>query len=95
MLTLRGLMPVRMLKTPFALKAAEAERRGAGREELEVLLGQKREGLGIVEGNLEEGMFEAGQSAGLVHEILPAAEVVRTMMVQYYQSVQRMSQEGR
>lgn len=95
LLTLRALMPVRLLKTPFALKAAQAERRGAGREELETLLGRKREEQGIAEGNLEEGMFEAGQSAGLVHEILPAAEVVRSMMVQYYQTVQRLSREGR
>ena len=95
LLTLRALMPVRLLKTPFALKAAQAERRGAGREELETLLGRKREEQGIAEGNLEEGMFEAGQSAGLVHEILPAAEVVRSMMFQYYQTVQRMSLEGR
>ena len=95
LLTLRALMPVRLLKTPFAMKAAQAERRGAGREELELLLGRKREEQGIAEGNLEEGMFEAGQSAGLVREILPAAEVVRSMMLQYYQSVQRMSQEGR
>jgi enoyl-[acyl-carrier protein] reductase II len=94
-LTLRALMPVRLLKTPFALKAAQAERRGAGREELETLLGRKREEQGIAGGNLEEGMFEAGQSAGLVRDILPAAEVVRSMMVQYYQRVQRMSQEGR
>jgi enoyl-[acyl-carrier protein] reductase II len=95
LLTLRVLMPVRMLKTPFALKAAQAERRGAGRVELETLLGRKREEQGIAEGNLEEGMFEAGQSAGLVHEILPAAEVVRSMMFQYHQSVQRLSREGR
>ncbi len=95
LLTLRGLMPVRLLKTPFALKAMEAERRGAGREELTALLGRKREEQGIAEGNLEEGMFEAGQSAGLVREILPAAHVVRSMMTQYYQRVQWMSQEGR
>jgi enoyl-[acyl-carrier protein] reductase II len=95
LLTLRALMPVRLLKTPFAMKAAQAERRGAGREELELLLGRKREEQGIAEGNLEEGMFEAGQSAGLVREILPAAEVVRSMMLQYYQIVQRMSREGR
>lgn len=95
LLTLRALMPVRLLKTPFALKAAQAERRGAGREELETLLGRKREEQGIAEGNLEEGMFEAGQSAGLVHEILPAAEVIRSMMLQYHQSIQRLSGEDR
>ncbi|MBK7257140.1 MAG: nitronate monooxygenase [Ignavibacteriae bacterium] len=89
-LTMRGLMPVRMLRTPFTLRAMDAERRGATREELEALLGSKREKLGIGEGNVEEGMFEAGQSAGLVHAVLPAADVVRTMMHEYRTTQQRM-----
>ena len=88
--TMKGMMPVRMLKTPFAIKAVQAERRGADRAELEALLGQKRERMGIFEGNLEEGMFEAGQSAGLVHEVLPAAAVVRSMMAEYFATKQRM-----
>ena len=88
LLALRGLVPTRMLKTAFALQAAEAERRGASRQELETLFGEKRERKGIFEGNLEEGALEAGQGAGLVREILPAGEVVRLMMNQYY-SVKR------
>jgi enoyl-[acyl-carrier protein] reductase II len=83
-LTLKKVAPVRLLKTPFAAAALEAERRGASREELLALLGSRRERAGIFEGNLEEGEFEAGQSSGLVHEILPAAEVVRRMMAGYY-----------
>lgn len=81
---LKKLAPVRMLKTPFALKALQAEREGATKEELESLLGRKREMMGIFEGNMEEGEFEAGQSSGLVKEILPAGEVVRRMMEQYH-----------
>jgi enoyl-[acyl-carrier protein] reductase II len=90
LLTMRNLMPVRMLKTPFTLKASEAERRGAGKEELSALLGTKRERRGIFEGDMEEGMFEAGQSAGLVRGIVPAGEVVREMMRDYYATRQRM-----
>lgn len=85
-LTLKRIAPVRMVKTPFALRAEKAERAGAEREELLALLGQKRERMGIFEGNLEEGMFEAGQSSGLVRDILPAAEVVRKMMEEYYEA---------
>ncbi len=85
-LTLKKVAPVRLLKTPFAASALEAERRGASREELLDLLGKKRERAGIFEGNLEEGEFEAGQSSGLVREILPAADVVRRMMEQYYET---------
>ena len=87
--TLKKLTPVRMIKTPFALKALQAERDGASREELESLLGRGREMMGIFEGNIEEGEFEAGQSSGLVKEILPAGEVVKRMMEEYRAVVQR------
>jgi enoyl-[acyl-carrier protein] reductase II len=83
-LTLKKVAPVRLVKTPFALKALEAERRGATKEELEQLLGRKREMTGIFEGNLDDGEIEAGQSSGLVKEILPAGEVVRHTMEGYY-----------
>jgi enoyl-[acyl-carrier protein] reductase II len=88
-LTMKKLTPVRMVKTPFASRLLEAERRGAGREEFRELLGEGRERAGIFEGNLEEGMFEAGQSAGLVSDIPAAAEVVRRMMHEYYRTVRR------
>ncbi len=83
-LTLKRVAPVRLLKTPFALKALDAERRGASKEEELELLGKKRERAGIFEGNMEEGEFEAGQSSGLVKEILPAGEVVKRLMEGYY-----------
>jgi enoyl-[acyl-carrier protein] reductase II len=88
-LTLKKVAPVRMVKTPFAARVMEAERLGAGREELLALLGEKRERAGIFEGNLEEGMFEAGQSAGLIHDIPSAAEVVHRMMREYYGTIPR------
>lgn len=89
-LTLKKVTPVRLIKTPFAFKVLEAERNGASREQLEELLGRKRERMGIFEGNMEEGEFEAGQSSGLVREILPAAEVVRRTMEEYYAVKERM-----
>lgn len=89
-LTLKKVTPVRLVKTPFAMKALEAERRGATREELEELLGRKRERAGIFEGNLEEGEIEAGQSSGLVRDILPAGDVVRTMMEEYQKAKRRL-----
>jgi enoyl-[acyl-carrier protein] reductase II len=89
-LTLKKLTPVRMVLTPFAKKALDAERKGASKEELQELLGEGRERLGIVEGYLEEGQNEAGQSSGLVHEILPAADVVRGIMQQYYETRQQL-----
>jgi enoyl-[acyl-carrier protein] reductase II len=92
-LTMRKLMPVRMLKTPFTMRVLEAEQRGATREELVTLLGAKRERQGIAEGNLEEGMFEAGQGAGLVHDVPPAAAVVRRMMEEFHATRERMGKD--
>ncbi len=87
---LKKLSPVRMIRTPFALKVVQAERDGATKEDLESLLGRKREMLGIFGGDLEEGEFEAGQSSGLVREILPAGEVVRRMMEEYHAVVHKL-----
>lgn len=83
-LTLRRLVPTRMIRTPFALRVQALEREGAPPETLRQVFGGDRERMGIFEGNIQEGALEAGQSAGLVHELLPAREVVRRMMEEYY-----------
>ena len=82
-ITLKKISPTRMMKNEFALHALEAEQLGASKEAMLALLGSKRERAGIFEGNLVEGQFEAGQSAGLIHEILPASEVVARMIAEY------------
>jgi enoyl-[acyl-carrier protein] reductase II len=93
-LTMKKVAPVRMLKTPFTKRVLEAERRGATREELTALLGAKREMKGIAEGDVEEGMFEAGQSSGLVHDVPPAAGVVRRIMEEFHATRERMGRDN-
>ena len=69
--------PVRGLKNPWSrsMKALEASQTDA--EELEGrYAGSLRR---AVEGDAREGSFMAGQSAGLVHERLRAADVVRML----------------
>ncbi len=80
-LTLKKIGPVRLLKTPFASRAQEAERGGATAEVLRELLGKRRERLGMFEGNLDEGEFESGQCAGLIHDIQPAAAIIDDMIL--------------
>ncbi len=60
-------------------------------EELRELLGQGRAKKGIFEGDLREGELEIGQIASHIREILPAGEVMRRMMEEYHQVVQRLS----
>lgn len=90
-LTLKSLTPVRLIKNKFALEAHTAERSCASKDAMRELLGTKRERRGIFEGDLDEGELEAGQSSGLVHEILPAAEVVGRMLEEFRGAASRLA----
>ena len=69
-----------MLKNDFALKAVKADEDGWNEDKLKVLLGKKREMLGIFEGNENEGEMEAGQSSGLIKEILPVEILMNNLL---------------
>ena len=90
-LTLKELAPVRLLKNKFYTDVEEAYARGASVEELKALLGRARAKKGMFEGDLDEGELEIGQVASIIHEILPAADIVRTMMEEFQQARQGVS----
>ena len=71
---------VRMLKNDFAQKAVQAEKEGWDDVKLMELLGNKRERRGIFEGDENEGELEAGQSSGLVREILSVKELFEKLL---------------
>ncbi|MCR4416305.1 MAG: nitronate monooxygenase [Ignavibacteria bacterium] len=77
---------VRMIKNNFALRAIEAEKNCADEKELREIWGEKRERLGIFEGDTEEGALEAGQSAGLIKEILPVKRVFEKLLEDFDQT---------
>lgn len=89
-LTLKAVTPVRLIRNAFAIEALTAERAGASVEELRALLGAKRERRGIFEGDVDQGELEAGQGAGLIHEILPAAVVVSRMVAEFRAATARL-----
>lgn len=73
--------PVRCLKNRFTKKLLGMEKRDASPEEFEEMtLGSY--GKALRDGNMEEGTFMAGQSAGLVKEILPAAVILEKTAAQ-------------
>lgn len=82
-LTLKELAPVRLLKNKFYQDVEAAYARCASPEDLKALLGRARAKRGMFEGDLEEGELEIGQVASLIHEVLPAAEIVRRMMAEF------------
>ena len=78
----RGSHPIRQLKNAFSREYEAAERSGASSEELESLFDKRSVRQAALEGDVEWGKVEAGQSAGLVDEILPAAEVMRRLVAE-------------
>jgi enoyl-[acyl-carrier protein] reductase II len=79
----KKIAPVRALKNRWVDEVRAAESQGASREELERVYGHSHSRKGILEGDLEEGELEMGQSSGLVHEILLASEVVARFVQEF------------
>jgi enoyl-[acyl-carrier protein] reductase II len=78
-LTMKQLTPVRMIKNKFFEQVMQAELKGATVDELKAILGRARAKRGMFEGNLDEGELEIGQGSALLHDILPAAEIVKNV----------------
>jgi enoyl-[acyl-carrier protein] reductase II len=87
----RGRLPIRQLKNAFARKYEAAERAGASAEELEALFNTSSLKQAALEGDVDWGKVEAGQSAGLVDEILPAAEVMRRLVAEAEEARRRLA----
>jgi len=83
-LSMKDVVPVRLLKNPFYEQVRELEARGASRDELMALLGRGRAKKGMFEGDLKEGELEIGQVAASIREILPAAEIIDEIMQEYH-----------
>jgi enoyl-[acyl-carrier protein] reductase II len=82
-LTLKELAPVRILKNKFFEEVQKLYQTRPNTEELLKLLGRARAKKGMFEGDIEDGELEIGQIAGLIHDIKPAAQIVREMMAEF------------
>lgn len=82
-LVLRKIGAARMIKNEFSAEVHKAELNGAVDEVLKQLLGEKRERLGIFEGDEQNGMMEAGQGAGLISEILPVKDLIEKLTKEF------------
>lgn len=77
MLSLKKVVPVRLLKNKFFEEIQDAENQGAESGILRGILGKGRAKKGMFEGDLEEGELEIGQASALISNILPAASIVK------------------
>ena len=91
-LSMKKLVPVRLLKNNFFQQIDEAEKRGAEETELQQILGRARAKKGMFEGDLDEGELEIGQVVSLIHNIKPAADVVEEIWNEYEATLAQLKQ---
>ena len=89
-LSMKSLMPVRLLKNDFYRAVEKAEAEGANRAQLMELLGRGRAKKGMFEGDLFEGELEIGQVASYVNEIKPAAQILNEVWTEFIREKERI-----
>jgi len=82
--------PVRVLKNKLSHQFEALENQGADIKELEAL-GAGRLRAAVVDGDVENGSVMAGQIAGMVNDIKPAAEIMEDMLHEARQVLDSMS----
>ncbi len=90
-LILKKIGPTRMIKNEFTETVRKAEIDGADESVLKELRGEKRERSGIFEGDIQNGMAEAGQCSGLIKEILPADILMKKLINEFDEAVGQIS----
>ncbi len=82
-LSLKQIIPVRLIRNTFAQTIEKAELSGATKEELSELLGHGRAKKGMFEGDITEGELEIGQVAAMLNKIKPVRNIIDDIMLEY------------
>lgn len=92
LLTMKQIVPVRLIKNKFFEQVQAAEFRGASREELVQLLGRARAKKGMYEGDMDEGELEIGQVSAIINDIKPAAQILKEMWEEFLEAKKSLAQ---
>ena len=87
----RGGLPIRQLANRFSEEYLSRERKGASGSELLDLFNSSSLKKAALEGDVDWGKVEAGQSAGLVEDIVPAAELFRRLVRETEEARKRLA----
>jgi len=91
-LSIKKIMPVRLIKNQFQKHIQEAEDRGATAEELAQILGRARAKKGMFEGDMDEGELEIGQISSFIRDIKPAAHIVEEIWSEFVKAKNEICQ---
>lgn len=82
-LSLKQVIPVRLIKNKFQTEIEAAEYKGSSIDELKEMLGRGRAKLGMFEGDIHEGELEVGQISALIDEIKPVSEIFNDIIREF------------
>ena len=82
-LSLKQLVPVRLIKNAFCAEVEKAEIEGQTKEQLTDLLGKGRAKKGMFEGDLVEGELEAGQVSAIIDRIDAVEHIIQDIVLEY------------
>ena len=91
-LTLKELTPVRLIKNDFYHEIENAYKNNASTQELQELLGRGRAKKGMFIGDLENGELEIGQVSGMLDKIMPAGEIVKEIINEFFDTQHNINQ---
>lgn len=86
----RGIGAIRAINNAFTDDMRELEGSGAALEVRRTVFQRATLKMAALDGDMDGGKIEAGQSAGLVREILPAAEIVREIAADYVAALKEL-----
>ncbi len=89
LLSMKKIVPVRLLRNNFFEQIKEAELNGASAEKLSEILGRGRAKKGMFEGDIENGELEIGQVSSLINDIKPAAEILKEIWNDFQHAIKR------
>ncbi len=82
-LSMKKVVPVRLIKNEFYKLVQQAEDKGADASDLMEILGRARAKKGMFEGDMTEGELEIGQIAATIQKIIPAADIVNEIWTEF------------
>ena len=91
-LSLKKLVPVRLIRNKFLNEFEEAENRGASKDELLELLGRGRAKKGMFEGDVDEGELEIGQVSANINEIISVEMIMEEIINDFHKSKSKFDQ---
>ncbi len=93
-LTLKKVVPVRLIRNEFFNRIHSADMEGKDREQLMEILGRGRAKLGMFEGDMIEGELEIGQVSSMINNILPVKNIMEELVADYNRVADKMHLAG-